>query len=550
MTPSLDGARIGVLGDRMAKLPQSLTFGGRIVAALALIGAGCIFALLAIFHPDLPSDAGPAGVIITVIAIVLIVVMYFFDIRLRDPDILGADQLSLPDSSGSGGLWGVDVAGSMLVAQRPTKVSVDLVPLSNHEAGHAVGTLVGAETVWERQSRFGRTTIVPHETRFTELPFSLDGPASLRLGVRAHWEGMLTLPDGAPPSVDIPGQVACSWWVEIAVGGTDAFVVQPIYVSGGAPVTDSTEAAERIDTEANAMHIVGVVTPAPLDLARWGSAAFLVGCENSIWARGVVAEIETRFEPTVRHDESIQCLASEGVIAWREARRIQKLPAGRTKFQFEIPALNKLFADATLPHGRVHSVLRFIVKLADGKRAVVEHDLPLRLSGPSIEPIKLQETPPTVVKPARARPPKKEPIVATPPLIVLPDATRTKRGKSKVEALSAVTKEKPIVATPPPAVLPDATRTKRGKSKVEAPPVITKKEPLITTPVAIPVRVRRTKKSKTEDEMPAAIVAPIRSRLVKKDASPVVIKPIRADSVNDAASKDSGRPTRRSNTHI
>jgi hypothetical protein len=99
-------------------------------------------------------------------------------------------------------------------------------------------------------------------------------------------------------------------------------------------------------------------------------------------------------------------------------------------------------------------------------------------------------------------------------------------------------------------VLPDATRTKRGKSKVEAPPVITKKEPLITTPVAIPVRVRRTKKSKTEDDMPAAIVAPIRSRLVKKDASPVVIKPIRADSVNDAAPKDTGRPTRRSNTHI
>jgi hypothetical protein len=229
---------------------------------------------------------------------------------------------------------------------------------------------------------------VPHETRFVELPFALDGPSTLVAGIRVQWSGTVSSPSWAPPSVDLPGQVACSWSVEIAVGGTDVHVAQGVRMAGGAPAPSGLGVStERV--EAGGVDVAISMAAVPLDLSDLARVSFVVGSEEPLPARRAVAYIATRFEPST--DWTPPWAEGRGggapspdVVAWRETRRIKGVPAGLTNFRFEVPPLRKLFPDAALPHGLVSSSLRFALVAPDGRRIEAARPLPARMPAPEV----------------------------------------------------------------------------------------------------------------------------------------------------------------------
>ena len=383
----------------MARLPGPLTMTGRAAAAVAVAAGGCLFAVLALVRPSFPEPAAPVAVATVCAMALLVAVLYFLEVR-DDADVVGGSLDLRPAPHGSGGIWGVDIEGDVLVPARPARVTACLVPSGNRDAGHAVGALVGTETVWERRPRrFGRIGLVPHETRFVETPFALDGPSTLSAGLRAQWSGTVAVPPGAPPSVDLPGRVSCSWSIEIAVGGTDASVVQGVCMVGGAPAPPGIGvSAERV--EAGNVDVAISMAPVPLDLSDAARVSFVVGSGEPLPARRAIAYIATRFEPSPgwtpswageRDGEA----PAPDAVAWRETRKIEGVPAGRTNFRFEVPPLRKLFADAALPHGRVRSSLRFVLEASGGRRVEAERPLPVRMAAPeAAEPA--VATPPSV----------------------------------------------------------------------------------------------------------------------------------------------------------
>jgi hypothetical protein len=290
----------------------------------------------------------------------------------------------------SGGSWYVGEPSELIAVPNGSgRIHVTFVPNLDFESKGIKASLKATEywvaTQDEREQHGGPRT---HGIQtIIELPLALSGPESYQAGVPVEWNLDLTLDGQAPPTCGDTEHLGCRWTLEMAIdefGHDGPRFVQPILVAqprdrvnSGAMEMPQFSRYEMASGSDGPIRVDFRVSPAPLDLAAPAVADVVIANSGpAIACKAIRLEVWAQLKVTLE-----PAFAMEQIL-WNSDRAGSSLPPGESYIRFQIPALNRTWPDADLPHGWIRGSMRAIVDIPGKRDLRVARDLCLCLDKP------------------------------------------------------------------------------------------------------------------------------------------------------------------------
>ena len=248
-----------------------------------------------------------------------------------------------------------------------------------------VRALVQARETWWTLSGDSDADSVQETRTIMEVPASIDALSAFEMGRTIVWDVEFTLEADAPPTCGDWHTLSCDWMLVVSVnrsGHPDPTLRQPMIVTQprdrlNSGVIEESEFGRYEETTAvsGPVRVDFRVHPAPLDLAASAQVELLV--TNSGQPQSAR---EVRLE--LRVNATGAGAKSGSWVVWQTGSPFPYLPAGSTRLQFDVPAVNRPCPDADLLHGRLRGKLRMVIDIPGAADISVERDLCLCLDKP------------------------------------------------------------------------------------------------------------------------------------------------------------------------